>query len=97
MKIIKIANYDSSTICRAQKALDIILTMPHLIGQREFDSCFEMGDGKEVITLIFNCFIVNNITFDKLPWETQSRLGQKWWDKYTEITSKIMNNQLTLF
>ena len=49
MKISKFENYSTLSVKRAQKAIDLICTKPHLIGDREFDTCFEMGDGTDVL------------------------------------------------
>jgi hypothetical protein len=82
MNIKILQGYKKETVKRAQKMIDIMLDNPDKIGDREFDNCGEMGDGKDVGFLVMNTLVENNIFFENLPRWTQQYFGRTAWEKW---------------
>ncbi len=69
---------------RAHKALVILLWNSRNIGSRAWDDCFEMGDGAEVLDLVFKRLVENDFDFHDLSHIAQMYFGEKSFRKYVE-------------
>jgi len=88
--------YTKASIKRAQKMLDFMLYDPDKIGEREFDRCGEMGDGKDVAFLVMHTLASNKIIFEMLPVKTQRYFGLDAWENWKRDYTEKSTMQIKL-